>query len=77
MGCSRSARPSVWSRLAGALGVAGAAALGGAIAHASCPMDDARHWLLGHAGAPLAGVAVGLPLGVLPARWRARRIALR
>jgi len=55
------------------LGVLGAAALGAVAVHTACPVEGARHWILGHALAPLQiAVVLAVPLALL-ARWYANR----
>lgn len=55
------------------LGVVGAAALGAVVVHAACPVVGARHWILGHALAPLQiALVLSLPLVAL-ARWHGKR----
>lgn len=51
----------------------GAGALGALVVHASCPADEAGHWVRAHALTPLAAMALaGLPVWGF-GRWQAAR----
>lgn len=55
------------------LSALGAAALGAVAIHATCPVSGARHWVLGHALAPLQVVAVvALPVAAFAFWYRKR-----